>query len=44
VVEDLISLGIEDHIFGPTKVREHIPEEKLTLDKNRLLEVAGLVE
>ena len=29
VVEDLISFGIEDHTFGPTKVREHFPEEKL---------------
>ena len=44
MVEDLISLGIEDHIFGPTKVREHIPEEELTLGKNRLFEVASLME
>jgi len=33
VVEDLISFGIEDHTFGPTKVREHFPEEELTLGK-----------
>jgi len=44
VVEDLISFGIEDHTLGPTKVREHFPEEELTLGKNRLLEVASLVE
>jgi len=44
VVEDLISFGIEDHIFGPTKVMEHFPEEELTPGKNRLLEVASLVE
>jgi len=43
VVEDLISSGIE-HTFGPTKVREHFPEEELTLGKNRLLEIASLVE
>jgi len=30
VVEDLISFGIEDHTSGPTKVREHFPEEELT--------------
>ena len=35
---------MEDHIFGPTKVREHFPEEELTLGKNRLLDVASLVE
>jgi len=28
VVEDLISFGIEDHTFGPTKVCEHFPEEE----------------
>jgi len=44
VVEDLISHDIEDHTFGLTKVREHFPEEELTLGKNRLLEVASLVE
>ena len=37
MVEYFISFGIEDHIFGPTKVREHFPEEELTLGKNRLL-------
>ena len=36
MVEDLISFGIEDHVFGPTKVREHFPEEELTPGKNRL--------
>jgi len=31
VVEDLISSTIEDHTFGPTNVRDHFPEEELTL-------------
>jgi len=44
VVESLISSGIEDHTFGPTNVREHFPEEELTLGKNKLLEVASLAE
>ena len=44
MVEDLISFGIEDHTLGPTKVRKNFPEEELTLGKNRLLEVASLVE
>jgi len=44
VVEHLIWFGIEDHTFGPTTVMEHFPEEELTLGKNRLLKVAGLVE
>jgi len=44
VVEDLISFGIEHHTLRPIKVREHFPEEELTLGKNRLLEVAILVE
>ena len=44
VVEDLIWFGIEDHTLGPIKAREHFPEEELTLGKNRLLEVASLVE
>jgi len=35
---------IEDHIFGPINLREHFPEEELTLGKNRFLEVASLVE
>ena len=38
MVEDLTSFGIEDHTLGPIKVREHFPEEELTLGKNRLLE------
>ena len=42
--EDLISSGAEDHTFGPIKVKEHFPEEELTLGKNRLLEVANLLE
>jgi len=33
VVEDLILFGIEDNTFRPTKVREHFPEEELTLGK-----------
>ena len=44
MVEELISFGIEDYTLGPIKVREHFPEEELTPGKNRLLEVAGLVE
>ena len=44
VVENLISSGIEDHTFGPMNLREHFPEEELTLGKNRFLEVASLVE
>ena len=44
MVESLISSGIEDHTFGPINLREHFPEEELTLDKNRFLEVASLVE
>jgi len=36
--------GTEDHTFGPTNVKERFPEEDLTLGKNRLLEVAILVE
>jgi len=44
VVEDLISSGVEDHTFGPTNVREHFPEEELTVGRNRLLEVDNLVE
>ena len=44
MVEDEISFGIEDHTFEPTKVREHFPREELTLGKNRLLEVASLVD
>jgi len=44
VVENLISSGIENHTFGPINLREHFPEEELTLGKNRLLEVANLVE
>jgi len=43
VVESLISSGIEDHTFGPINLREHFPEEELTLGKNRFLEVASLV-
>jgi len=27
-VEDLISFGIEDHTFGPTKVRVHFPKDE----------------
>ena len=44
VVENLISSGIEDHTFEPMYLREHFPEEELTLGKNRFLEVASLVE
>jgi len=31
LAEDLILSGIEDHTFGRTTVREHLPEEELTL-------------
>jgi len=44
VVENLISSGIEDHTSGPMNLREHFPEEGLTLGKNRFLAVASLVE
>jgi len=44
VVENLISSGIEDHTFGSMNLREHFPEEELTLGQNRFLEVASLVE
>ena len=44
MVESLISSGIEDHAFGPINLREHFPEEELTLGENRFLEVASLVE
>ena len=44
MVENLISSGIEDHIFRPMNLREHFPVEELTLCKNRFLEVASLVE
>ena len=44
MVESIISSRIEDHSFGPINLREHFPEEELTLGKNRFLDVAGLVE
>jgi len=44
VAEDLIQSGIENHTFGTTNVREHFPEEELTLGRSRLLEVDSLVE
>ena len=44
VVENLISSGLEDRTFGPMNLKEHFPEEELTLGKNRFLEVASLVE
>jgi len=43
VIESLISFGI-DHTFGPINLREHFPEEELTICENRFLEVASLVE
>jgi len=43
VAEDLTQFGIEDHTFRPTNVREHFPEEELTLGKNKLLEMDSLV-
>jgi len=44
VFEVLISSGIETHTFGPTNVREHFPEEELTVGKSKLLAVDILVE
>jgi len=44
VAEDLIQSRIEDHTFGQRNVREHFPEEELTLGTNRLFEVDSLVE
>jgi len=44
VVKSLISSGIEDHTFGEINLREHFPEEAVTLGKKRFLEVASLVE
>jgi len=37
VAEDLMESGIEYHTFELTKVREHFPEDELTLWKNSLL-------
>ena len=34
----------EDHIFRPTDVREHFPEDELILGENRLLEVQPHLE
>jgi len=42
VVENLISSGVEDHTFGPMNLREHFPEEELTLGKNRFYRLLGL--
>ena len=44
MLKKLISSGIEDNTFGPMNLREHFPEEELTLSKNRFLEIASLVE
>jgi len=44
VVENLLSSGIKDHTFGPMNLREHFPEEEVTLGKSRFLAVASLVE
>ena len=44
VVESLISSRIKDHTFGPMNLREHFPEEELTLGKNRFLEVTSPLE
>jgi len=44
VVESLILSGIEDLTFWAINLREHFPEQQLTLGKNRFLEVASLVE
>jgi len=44
VVENLVLSGVKDHTFGPINLREHFPEEELTLGKTRFLEVTSLVE
>jgi len=44
VVENLITSCIEEHTFRSINLREHFPEEELTLGKNRFVEVASLVE
>jgi len=44
VAGDLIQSGIEDNTFGPTNLREHFPEEELTLSRNKLFEMDSLVE
>jgi len=36
LAEDLMQSSIVEHTFGPTNVREHFPEEDLTLGKSRL--------
>ena len=41
MVENLISSGIEDHTFEPMNLREHFPEEELTLGKIVLNASAG---
>jgi len=42
VVENLTSCGIEDRTFGPMNLREHFPEEELTLGKKRFLRLLVL--
>ena len=42
--EYLIKSEIKDDTFGSTNIREHLPEDELTLSKNRLLEVDSFVE
>jgi len=44
VAEALIKSGIEGDTFWPTNVREHFPQDELTLVKNNLLEADSLVE
>ena len=39
VAEDVMQSGLDDHAFGQASVREHFPEEVLTLRQNRLLGV-----
>jgi len=36
LTEDLLQSSAEEHTFGQTNVREHFPEEELTLGKSRL--------
>ena len=36
LAEDLMQSSIVEHIFVPTNVREHFPEEDLALGKSRL--------
>ena len=42
MVENLMSSGIEHHTFRPMNLREHFPEEELTLGKTDFLRMLVL--